>query len=307
MAGTTFKVKVNGLYEVINENNRKVVALPRQGDSYSTTELLRFIKDATPAEQGTYRELPANTIFSTEANAAETLSVRGGGATDVRVDPNSEVRPSGRPVVEKDPSKFLDTMSKNTILDISDTAFKPKVVAEPGMLSQEVANKVNAELKVLCQKLLGANDPQTLTNFVLLILQMAATFYTSRSSEHKEFDYLETPDGKRIYVEEVFNTIKHACVSTGYENPVRQYLAWFTPTIVTAMLNGKLTPNEKVMAQHGVPPKFFAYTLDCVRPSYNLFNNSAILAWNLARREAFKSKSTSSDNTLHNVYQMLGK
>nr|AFV67457.1 coat protein [Grapevine leafroll-associated virus 3] len=310
-----FDLKLGQIYEVIPENNLRVRVGDAAQGKFSKPELLKYVKDGTQAELATIPVVPEKYAFATAALAAAAVvparpapaPVVEAPETEVGVVPESETLTPNKLVFEKDPDKFLKTMGKGIALDLTGITHKPKVINEPGKVSVEVAMKINAALMELCKKVMGNDDATTKTKFFLYVMQIACTFFTSSSSEFKEFDYVETDDGKKIYAVWVYDCIKQAAASTGYENPVRQYLAYFTPTFITATLNGKLAMNEKVMAQHGVPPKFFPYTIDCVRPSYDLFNNDAILAWNLARQQAFRNKSVTADSTLHNVFQLLQK
>ncbi|AFU08348.1 coat protein [Grapevine leafroll-associated virus 3m] len=315
-----FDLKLGQIYEVISENNLRVRVGDAAQGKFSKPEILKYVKDGTQAELTTLPVVPEKFVFATAALAtAAPIPGRAAPAapaaqattevpeTEVGVVPESETLTPNKLVFEKDPDKFLKTMGKGIALDLTGVTHKPKVINEPGKVSVEVAMKINAALMELCKKVMGTDDATAKTKFFLYVMQIACTFFTSSSAEFKEFDYVETDDGKKIYAVWVFDCIKQAAASTGYENPVRQYLAYFTPTFITATLNGKLVMNEKVMAQHGVPPKFFPYTIDCVRPSYDLFNNDAILAWNLARQQAFRNKTVTADNTLHNVFQLLKK
>nr|AGG08744.1 coat protein [Grapevine leafroll-associated virus 3] len=310
-----FELKLGQIYEVVPENNLRVRVGDAAQGKFSKASFLKYVKDGTQAELTGIAVVPEKYVFATAtlATAAQEpprqppAQVVEPQETDIGVVPESETLTPNKLVFEKDPDKFLKTMGKGIALDLTGVTHKPKVINEPGKVSVEVAMKINAALMELCKKVMGADDAATKTKFFLYVMQIACTFFTSSSTEFKEFDYIETDDGKKIYAVWVYDCIKQAAASTGYENPVRQYLAYFTPTFITATLNGKLVMNEKVMAQHGVPPKFFPYTIDCVRPTYDLFNNDAILAWNLARQQAFRNKTVTADNTLHNVFQLLQK
>nr|WNK15233.1 MAG: capsid protein [Grapevine leafroll-associated virus 3] len=310
-----FDLKLGQIYEVVPENNLRVRIGDAAQGKFSKPSFLKYVKDGTQAELTTIPVVPEKYVFATAALATAApepsrpapTPVVDSPETEVGVVPESETLTPNKLVFEKDPDKFLKTMGKGIALDLTGITHKPKVINEPGKVSVEVAMKINAALMELCKKVMGSDDATTKTKFFLYVMQIACTFFTSSSTEFKEFDYIETDDGKKIYAVWVYDCIKQAAASTGYENPVRQYLAYFTPTFITATLNGKLMMNEKVMAQHGVPPKFFPYAIDCVRPTYDLFNNDAILAWNLARQQAFRNKTVTADNTLHNVFQLLQK
>nr|AFP55712.1 coat protein [Grapevine leafroll-associated virus 3]AFP55715.1 coat protein [Grapevine leafroll-associated virus 3]AFP55721.1 coat protein [Grapevine leafroll-associated virus 3] len=310
-----FELKLGQIYEVVPENNLRVRVGDAAQGKFSKASFLKYVKDGTQAELTGIVVVPEKYVFATAALATAAqeppklpqAQVAEPPEAEIGVVPESETLTPNKLVFEKDPDKFLKTMGKGIALDLTGVTHKPKVINEPGKVSVEVAMKINAALMELCKKVMGADDAATKTKFSLYVMQIACTFFTSSSTEFKEFDYIETDDGKKIYAVWVYDCIKQAAASTGYENPVRQYLAYFTPTFITATLNGKLVMNEKVMAQHGVPPKFFPYTIDCVRPTYDLFNNDAILAWNLARQQAFRNKTVTADNTLHNVFQVLQK
>nr|AKC34952.1 capsid protein [Grapevine leafroll-associated virus 3] len=310
-----FELKLGQIYEVVPGNILRVRVGDRPQGKFSKASFLKYVKDGTQAELPGIAVVPEKYVFATAAlvTAAQeplkqpTTQVVEPPEADIGVVPESETLTPNKLVFEKDPDKFLKTMGKGIALDLTGVTHKPKVINEPGKVSVEVAMKINTALVELCKKVMGSDDTTTKTKFFLYVMQIACTFFTSSSTEFKEFDYIETDDGKKIYAVWVYDCIKQAAASTGYENPVRQYLAYFTPTLITATLNGKLVMNEKVMGQHGVPPKFFPYAIDCVRPTYDLFNNDAILAWNLARQQAFRNKTVTGDNTLHNVFQLLQK
>nr|QBZ78432.1 capsid protein [Grapevine leafroll-associated virus 3] len=310
-----FELKLGQIYEVVPENNLRVRVGDAAQGKFSKASFLKYVKDGTQAELTGIAVVSEKYVFATAALATAaqeppkqpTTQVVEPPEADIGVVPESETLTPNKLVFEKDPDKFLKTMGKGIALDLTGVTHKPKVINEPGKVSVEVAMKINTALVELCKKVMGSDDTTTKTKFFLYVMQIACTFFTSSSTEFKEFDYIETDDGKKIYAVWVYDCIKQAAASTGYENPVRQYLAYFTPTLITATLNGKLVMNEKVMAQHGVPPKFFPYAIDCVRPTYDLFNNDAILAWNLARQQAFRNKTVTADNTLHNVFQLLQK
>nr|UYR58744.1 coat protein [Grapevine leafroll-associated virus 3] len=310
-----FELKLAQIYELVSENTLRV----RVGDAaqgiFSKQELLKYVKDGTQAELTGLRVVPDKYVFATAALATAAIvparpttpPAQVVPTADIGVVPESDTLTPNRLVYEKDPDKSLKTMGKGIALDLTGVTHKPTVINEPGKVSVEVAMKISTALTDLCKKVMGADDAATRTKFFLYVMQIACTFFTSSSAEFKEFDYVETDDGKTLFAVWVYDCIKQAAPSTGYENPVRQYLAYFTPTFITATLNGRLVMNEIVMAQHGVPPKSLPYTIDCVRPSYDLFNNDAILAWNLARQQAFSNKTVTADNTLHNVFQLLQK
>nr|UYR58742.1 coat protein [Grapevine leafroll-associated virus 3] len=310
-----FELKLAQISEVIPENNLRVRVGDAAQGKFSKASFLRYVKDGTQAELTGIAVVVEKYVFDTAALATAAqepprqppAQVVEPQETDIGVVPESETLTPNKLVFEFDPDKFLKTMGKGIALDPTGVTHKPKVINEPGKVSVEVPMKINAALMELCKKVMGADDAATKTKFSLYVTQIAYTFFTSSSTEFKEFDYIETDDGKKIYPVSVYECIKQAAASTGYENPVGQYLAYFTPTFITATLNGPLVMNEKVMAQHGVPPKFFPYTFDCVGPTYDLFNNDAILAWNLARQQAFRNKTVTADNTLHNVFQLLQK
>nr|WCR39376.1 CP [Pineapple mealybug wilt-associated virus 6] len=312
-SGSTAELRTGGIYELVKENNKRVRVTPDIARKFVLTSELRFIKEGTTdVELNQLPSIPAQYLYNSHQEAMASSASTSGvnkekDATDVGVDPATVRLAPSRPRLVKDPMVFLDSLSKDIIIDFNDIKEKPKVINEPGLVSKDIALKINAALKELCGRIMGNTEPTTVSVFILHVLQLAITFSTSTSAEFKEYDYIDTPDGKRIFVEQVYSTIRSACTSTGYENPVRQYLQYYTATVVTCLLNGKLTPNEKVMAQHGVPPKFFPYTPDIVRPNYNMFNNNAILANNLAKQHAFKNKNVATDMTLHNVYQLQSK
>nr|UYR58736.1 coat protein [Grapevine leafroll-associated virus 3] len=310
-----FELKLGQIYEVVSENNLRVRVGDAAQGKFSKQEPLKYGKDGTQAELTGLPVVPDKYVLATAALATAaivparptTAPAQEVPTADIGVVPESETLTPNKLVFEKDPDKLMKTMRKGIALDITGVTHKPKVINEPGKVSVEVAMKINTALTDLCKKVMGADDAATKTKFSLYVMQIACTFFTSSSAEFKEFDYVETDDGKKGIRSVGVDCIKQAAASTPYENPVRQYLAYFTPTFITATLNGRLVMNEKVMAQHGVPPKFVPYTIDCVRPSYDLFNNDAILAWNLARQQAFRIKTVTADNTLHNVYQLLQK
>nr|UYR58727.1 coat protein [Grapevine leafroll-associated virus 3]UYR58728.1 coat protein [Grapevine leafroll-associated virus 3] len=309
------ELKLGQIYEVVSENNLRVRVGDAAHGKFSKQELLKYVKDGTQAELTGLPVVPDKYVFATAALATAAI-VPARPTTppalevptvNIGVVPESETLTPNKLVFEKDPDKFLKTMGKGIALDLTGVTHISKVINEPGKVSVEVAMKINTPLTDLCKKVMGADDAATKTKFFLYVMQIACTFFTSSSAEFKEFDYVETDDGEKLFAVWVYDCIKQAAASTGYENPVRQYLAYFTPTFITSTLNGKLVMNEKVMAQHGVPPKFNPYTIDCVRPSYDLFNNDAILAWNLATQQACRYKTLTADNTLHNVFQLLQK
>nr|UYR58729.1 coat protein [Grapevine leafroll-associated virus 3] len=310
-----FELKLGQIYEVVSENNLRVSVGDAAQGKYSKQELLKYVKDGTQAELTGLPVVPDKYVFATAALATAAIvparpttpRAQVVPTADIGVVPESETLTVNKLVFEKDPDKFLKTMGKGIALDLTGVTHKPKVINEPGKVSVEASMKINTALTDLCKKVMGADDAPTKTIFFLYVMQIACTFFTSSSAEFKEFDYVETDDGKKIFAVWVYDCIKQAAASTGYDNPGRQYLAYFTPTFITATLNGKLVMNEKPMAQHGVPPNFFPYTIDCVRPTYDLFNNDAILAWNLARQHPFRNKTVTADNTLHNVFQLLLK
>nr|UYR58730.1 coat protein [Grapevine leafroll-associated virus 3] len=310
-----FELKLGQIYEVVSENNLRVRVGDAAQGKFSKQELLRYVKDGTQAELTGLPVVPDRYVFATAALATAaivparptTAPAQEVPTADIGVVPESETLTPNKLVFDLDPDKFLKTMGKGIALDLTGVTHKPKVINEPGKVSVEVAMKINTALTDLCKKVMGADDAATKTKFFLYVMQIACTFFTSSSAEFKERDYVVTDDGKKIFAVWVYDCIKQAAASTGYENPVRQYLAYFTPTFITATLNGILVMNEKVMAQHGVPKKFFGYTIDCVRRSYDIFNNDAILAWNLARQQPFRNKTVTADNTLHNVLQLLQK
>nr|UYR58722.1 coat protein [Grapevine leafroll-associated virus 3] len=310
-----FELKLGQIYDLVSEYNLRVRVGDAAQGKFSKQELLKYVKDGTQAELTGLPVVPDKYVFATAALATAAIvparpttpPEQEVPTADIGVVPESVSLTPNRLVFEKDPDKFLKTMGKGIALDLTGVTHKPKVINEPGKVSVEVAMKINTALTDLCKKVMGADDAATKTKFFLYIMQIACTYFTSSSAEFKEFDYVETDDGKKIFAVCMYDCIKQAAASTGYENPVRQYLAYFTPTFITATLNIKLVMNEKVMAQHGVPGKFFPYTIDCVRPSYDLFNNDAILAWNLAFQQAFRNKTVTADNTLHNVFQLLQK
>nr|UYR58748.1 coat protein [Grapevine leafroll-associated virus 3] len=310
-----FELKLRQIYDLVSENNMRVRVGDAAQPKFSNEELLKYVKDGTQAELTGLPVVADKYVFATAALATAaivparptTSPAQDVPTADIGVVPESETLTPNKLVFEKDPDKFLKTMGKGIALDLTYVTHKPKVINEPGKVSVEVAMKINTALTDLCKKVMGADDAATKTKFKLYVMQIACTFFTSSSAEFKEFDYVETDDGKKIFAVWVYDCIKQAAEATGYETPVSQYLAYFTPTFITATLNGKLVMNEKVMALHGVPPKYDPYTIDCVRPSYDLFNNDAILAWNLARQQAFRNKTVTADNTLHNVFQLLQK
>nr|UYR58745.1 coat protein [Grapevine leafroll-associated virus 3] len=310
-----FELKLAQIYEMVSEHNLRVRVGDAAQGKFSNQELLKYVKDGTQAELTGPPVVPDKYVFATAALATAAI-VPARPTTppalevptaDRGVVPESETLTPNKLVFDEDPDKFLKTMGKGIALDLTVVTHKPKVINEPGKVSVEVAMKINTALTDLCKKVMGADDAAAKTNFFLYVMQIACTFFTSSSAEFKEFDYVETDDGRNIFAVWVYDCIKQAAASTGYENAVRQYLAYFTPTFITATLCGKLVMNEQVMAQHGVPPKFVPYKIDCVRPAYDLFNNDAILAWNLARQQAFRNKTVTADNTLHNVFQLLQK
>nr|UYR58739.1 coat protein [Grapevine leafroll-associated virus 3] len=310
-----FELRLGQIYEVVSENYLRVRVGDAAQGKLSKQELLKYVKDGTQAELTGLRVVPDKYVCATAALATAAIvparpttpPAQEVPTADIVVVRESETLTPNTLVFEKDPDKFLKTMGKGIALDLTGVTHKPKVINEPGKVSVEVAMKRNTALTDQCKKVMGADDAATKTKFFLYVMQIACTFFTSSSAEFKEFDYVESDDGKKIFAVWVYDCIKQAAASTSYENPVRQYLAYFTPTFITATLNGKLVMSEKVMAQHGVPPKFFPYTIDCVRPSYDLFNNDAILACNLARQQAYRNKTVTADNTLHNVFQLLQK
>nr|UYR58738.1 coat protein [Grapevine leafroll-associated virus 3] len=310
-----FELKLAQIYEVVPENNLRVRVGDAAQGKCSKASFLKYVKDGTQAELTGIDVVPEKYVFATAALATAAqeppklpqAQVADPPEAEILVVPESETLTPNKLVFERDPDKFLKTMGKGIALDLTGVTHKPKVINEPGKVSVEVPMKINAALMELCKKVMGADDASTKTKFLLYVMQIACTFFTSSSTEFKEFDYIVTDDGKKIYAVWVYDCIKQAASSTGYEYPVSQYLAYFTPTFITPTLNGKLVMNEKVMAQHGVPPKFCPYTIDSVRPTYDLFNNDAILAWHLPRQQACSDKTVTADNTLHNVFQLLQK
>nr|UYR58723.1 coat protein [Grapevine leafroll-associated virus 3] len=310
-----FELKLGQTYVVVSENNLRVRVGDAAQGKFSKQELLKYVKDGTQAELTGLPAVPDKYVFATAALATAAIVPARPTAppaqevptADIGVVPESETLTPNKLVFEKDPDKYLKTMGKGIALDHTGVTHMPKVINEPGKVSVEVAMKINTALTDPCKPVMGADDAATKTKFLMYVMQIACTFFTSSSAEFTQFDYVETDDGMKIFAVWVYDCIKQAAASTGYENPVSQYLAYFTPTFITATLNGRLVMNEKVMAQHAVPPKSLPYTIDCVRPSYDLFNNDAILAWNLARQQAFRNKTVTADNTLHNVFQLLQK
>nr|UYR58733.1 coat protein [Grapevine leafroll-associated virus 3] len=310
-----FELKLAQINEVVLDHNLRVRVGDAAQGKYSKASFLKYVKDGTQAELTGIVVVPDQYVFATPALATAAqeppklpqAQVAEPPEAEIGVVPESETLTPNKLVFEIYPDKFLKTMGKGIALDLTGVTHKAKVINEPGKVSVELAMKINAALMELCKKVMGADDAATKTKYFLYVMQIACTFFTSSSTEFKEFDYIQTDDGKKIYAVWVYDCIKQAASSTGYENPVRQYLAYFTPTFITATLNGKQVMIEKVMAQHGVPPNFLAYTIDCGRPTYDLFNNDAISAWNLPRQQAFRPKTVTADNTLHNVFQLLQK
>nr|ACF05264.1 coat protein [Pineapple mealybug wilt-associated virus 2] len=225
-------------------------------------------------------------------------------STDKGVIPETVTRSSNKPEIVDDVSTLLLNPRKNVVLNIGSVKTVPKVVNQPGLISREIAIRIGEALKEHCKQVMGSDSSTDLATYFIHLIQLAITFSTSKNSEYKEFDYIETETQKKIYIKDVSEVVERAAMNSGYENPFRQYMRYFTSSSITLTLNGKITPNERTMAHHGVPKQFFAYTYDFIDPDYSLMNHSAINAYNLARIQAFKNKIASVNNTMHNTYQL---
>lgn len=301
--------KARGVYRLNDFPDLKYIFAGDVGDKYDASELT-FDHDGGAADNSLV-EVPSTYIYpasevrkfendnkAATTNAGTTTTTD---PTDVSIDPAS-VFNRNKPVVVADVSSFLDNITKNSIWDTSNIKSIPKVANEPGMVSRDLAIKIGQALKAHCDKVMGSSSTKTLEEYIMHVLQLAVTYYTSTDTEFKESDYIDTEDKKRIRPGDVWAIIRETAVNTGYENPVRQYFAYFTPTVIQATLNGKLTPNQRVMASHGTPKRFFAYCYDFIRPNYEMMSNSALLAHNLSKQQAVRNKSSAVDHTLHNLY-----
>lgn len=230
--------------------------------------------------------------------------------TDEGKDPNVQdkhVVSEGKLEKKTDLLEVFKAPSLNTVFD-SSSLTKPlvKVESVPGVLSSSLAIKVSEALGNLAVSVAGQSSEAQLA-FVLGMLQGALTFSTSAEADLSGEDcyvVLDLPNQPKLRPEVVRETINAITNGTSYENGYRQYLRIFSSTTVGLINNKKLTVNSKVMAQHGVTPRFVSHCFDFSRPNYETYNPNQIRAWQLAQDEAFTRKRLSVNTTLHNTREL---
>nr|BDX29240.1 coat protein [Grapevine leafroll-associated virus 13] len=206
-----------------------------------------------------------------------------------------------------DPKDLFLKPSLNQVLDMTKFgSMLPLPTVEPGLMADEDAHLVSEELMKLQQSIMHDTSNEAIAAFVLACFQVVVTYSTSEETELKEqygavIGYGDKPV---LTLKALYSTIRTAVSGKNYENPVRQYWRKFSPSIISASSVGKIKPNQKVLAQHGVVKRFASYCLDVLRPSYAYYNVRQIRAWQLAQREAFSAVASSNATTLHNTSEL---
>nr|WKL05916.1 capsid protein [Lingue ampelovirus 1] len=204
-------------------------------------------------------------------------------------------------------NELFSKLGTTTVLDAK--FFGPLVArpgVEPGTMDNFTAENVSKSLRSLQAGLMGDTSNDAMLAFILAFLQNLVTYYTSVDMEVKDeygvtIGYRGSPF---LSYASIKAAVENATTAKSYENPLRQYARLFTGTVISLINNGKLQPNYKVAAQHGVVRRYVAYTLDFLRPNYLLYNPNQIRAWQLAQQSAFSRKTGSNKNTLHNTSEL---
>nr|BDX29209.1 coat protein duplicate 1 [Grapevine leafroll-associated virus 1] len=158
----------------------------------------------------------------------------------------------------------------------------------PSVMDVDDVRSVNAKLLDYYSRLYGRSES---SNRALAIgmIQGALTWSTSANLKDGEVRRVDVSlNGKKFTVD--FNELRHIIQSSvpqsKYENPVRQYMRWFSTTTISLIKSGVVIPNYHVMARHGVTSQFIPYGFDyCILlPSYNRRDDKVAAA--LARAQA---------------------
>lgn len=313
----TFSIQPRDVIRRISDNTEYIVPVVpagRVGLAHSDTFV--FVRNATAADANLPRLPEADFVQTTapsQTSPPQPQQPVGPGGRRPGQTEQGTTSGAGVSVFEDKLNKattavdLFENLNSSLVLDSKEFGnLLARPAVEPGMLDIDTVKEVSKKLREYQTTLMNDTSNEATAAFLQGFLQCLVTYYTSPDMEVKENFGVHLGFGNNVFLPyaAIKQVVVNAVGSKSSENPLRQYGRLFTATIINLINNGKLQPNYKVLIQHGVPKRFQAYTLDCLRPSYLLYNPNQIRAWQLAQQAAFTRKTGSNQSTLHNTSEL---
>nr|UTM04046.1 coat protein duplicate 1 [Grapevine leafroll-associated virus 1]UTM04054.1 coat protein duplicate 1 [Grapevine leafroll-associated virus 1] len=177
----------------------------------------------------------------------------------------------------------------------------------PSVMDVDDVRYVNTKLLDYFSRLYGKTES---SNRALAIgmIQGALTWSTSanlKDSENRKVDVSLNGKNYTVDFNELRQIIRSSVPPSKYDNPVRQYMRWFSTTTISLIKSGVVVPNYHVMARHGVTSQFIPYGFDyCILlPSYNRRDDKVAAALARAQAVALANKRRAG-KTLYNFSEL---
>lgn len=194
----------------------------------------------------------------------------------------------------------------NSILDFSKIDVPRMInITIPGIVSKE--HKIRGA-KAVWELGRSKGISESDKHMIQFLMQSFQTFITHSTSPKVSGASNRTVtakyDGKEVLVnhEELKSCLDNSLASLGYENTMRQFGRAFTSAIVQGLSSGKLEPNTKICASHGIPPNYYPYSPDCLHVDARLHGYDASLAAELGKMVGI-NKSSGNKKGTHNIFE----